>query len=93
MKIVELNIKNKSIDEIHLLNEKIYNYPILQNSKIKQININNRLTYKKAFEYANTLDNDTIKILSNSDISFDSSSLQYIKRINFNNVCLAFNSI
>lgn len=87
--VVELNIKNKSIDEIHLLNEKIYNYPILQNSKIKQININNRLTYKKAFEYANTLDNDTIKILSNSDISFDSSSLQYIKRINFNNVCLA----
>lgn len=86
--VIELNVKNDLIDEIHLLNERIYDNSILQHSKIKQIDIKCRLTYKKAFEYANTLSPTTVKILSNSDISFNPSSLQYVKKINLTNVCL-----
>jgi hypothetical protein len=85
------NIKNPFIDEIHLLNEKIYNLDILNDPKIKQIDIKERLTYHKAFNYGNNLHQNDIKILSNNDISFHPDSLLYLKNLNLSNVCLALN--
>jgi len=73
------NTYNKYIDKIILLNERIYSSEELgvSSDKIKQVNIKKRLTYKDAFDYAETLGDNKYIILSNSDIFFDAT----IKRI------------
>lgn len=73
------NAYNKYIDKIILLNERIYSSEELgvSSDKIKQVNIKKRLTYKDAFDYAETLGDNKYIILSNSDIFFDAT----IKRI------------
>jgi hypothetical protein len=43
------NCENPEIDEIHLLNERIYDSPYLKHAKIRQINIGKRLGYYDAF--------------------------------------------
>jgi hypothetical protein len=87
-KCLQWNIENPLINEIHLLNENIYDIDILKHPKIKQINIKTRLTYKKAFDYGNFLGPKVIKLLSNSDISFD-NSLLFLKNYDLNNTVLA----
>lgn len=61
------NINHPLIEEIHLLNEKVYN---LKYPKIKEFNINKRLTYTDAFKHLINI-KDKIVILSNNDIYFD----------------------
>lgn len=72
---LKCNCHNKTIDKIILLNEKIYTNEELgtNDSKIEQINISKRLTYKDVFEYSNKLEEDTYIILANADIFFDAS--------------------
>ena len=71
------NYKNEYIDEIILLNEKIYSDEELgfENKnldKIKQVNINKRLEYGDVFEYVqvNNLKNQIV-VISNLDIYFN----------------------
>lgn len=90
-KCLHWNIKNPLIDEIHLLNEKIYDSSILNYPKIKQINIGQRLTYYYAFNYGNSLDCNIIKIVSNNDISFHPNSLEFLKTVNLTDTCFALN--
>jgi hypothetical protein len=72
------NLKNPYIDNIYLLNEKIYTCKELGFSempeKIKQIDIGHRLKFKDVFEFVNN--DNKIKgyiIISNLDIYFNSS--------------------
>jgi hypothetical protein len=87
-KCLEWNLKNPLINEIHLLNEVYYDLEILKHPKIKQINIKTRLTYKTAFEYGNFLGPKVVKLLSNTDISFD-NSLMILKHYDLSNTVLA----
>jgi hypothetical protein len=87
-KCLEWNLKNPLINEIHLLNDVYYDLEILKHPKIKQINIKTRLTYKIAFEYGNFLGPKVIKLLSNTDISFD-NSLALLKHYDLSNTVLA----
>jgi hypothetical protein len=89
-KCLQWNIENVKIDEIHLLNEQIYHTELLTHPKIKQINIGKRLTFRDAFEYGNRI-KDTIKIVSNSDISFDVEGLENVKNMDLSNRCIALN--
>ena len=70
---LSINVKNKFIDNIYLLNEKIYTNKELgiKSNKIKQININKRIEYKDIFKYI--LDNKIIgyNIFINADIFFN----------------------
>ena len=77
------NCNNNAIDKIILLNERIYSSKELGTNcaKIEQVVINERLTYKKVFEYATELPNCFI-LLSNSDIFFDLS----IKRLRYSSM-------
>jgi hypothetical protein len=86
--VLKLNIENKFIDEIYLLNEEIYDLEILKNQKIKQIKIGKRITYKLAFEFGNLFPNNYIKIFCNNDIFFD-EEIHILKTFNLNNKCLA----
>lgn len=76
---LKCNCHNESIDKIVLLNEQIYTNEELgtADTKIEQINISKRLTYKDVFEYSNKLEEDTYIVLANTDIFFDAS----IKRV------------
>jgi len=86
--VLKLNIENKFIDKIYLLNEEIYDFDILKNYKIKQIKIGKRLTYKFSFEFGNLFPNNYIKILCNNDIFFN-EEIQILKTFNLQNKCLA----
>ena len=72
---LKCNCHNESIDKIVLLNEQIYTNEELgtADTKIEQINISKRLTYKDVFEYSNKLEEDTYIVLANTDIFFDAS--------------------
>ena len=85
---INKNINNKLIDKIYLLNETDTKYPT-NNDKIKNIFINKRSTFEDTFKIANTLQKDTIVIISNNDISFD-NTLNILNKINLNNtvICL-----
>ena len=74
------NVRNECIDEIILLNERKYSKKELgvESSKIKQIIINERLSYAKAFEISATFKNKYV-VLANLDIFFD-KSLDQVKR-------------
>ena len=84
-KSLKKNVENPYIKEIILLNET----PIelekeLDKSKIKEVIVNQRLSYKIAFEYAeNNITNNEIVILANSDIWFD-NTLNLIKNYDLN---------
>ena len=70
---LKINVENKYIDKIILLNERIYtdNELGIKDKKIRQVNINKRLSYKDVF---NHVQGDNLKgyiITSNADIFFD----------------------
>lgn len=88
-KCLQFNINNDLIDEIHLSMENELSNEILNHPKIKKNIIGERLTFKKAFDYANQFDESIIKIVANNDISFERESLNKVKRINLTNCCLA----
>lgn len=74
---LELNILNKNIDKIILLNEKIYDN--INNDKVLQVNINKRLTYLDCIKYANqNLPEKSIFIIINSDIFFANDAIEKI---------------
>ena len=72
---LKFNCHNLKIDKILLLNERLYdeNELGITDKKIEQVVIEERLTYKKVFDYVqNEYPNSTI-VLANSDIFFDAS--------------------
>ncbi len=88
---LNMNLRNKFISRVHLLNEKYFIFSMFSNyKKIRQIVINERLTFLAAFEYANKYqDQDNILwILCNSDIYFD-DSLENIKKYRMHNKLFA----
>lgn len=74
LETLAMNAHNNSIDEIHLINERIYTSEEMgtSNKKIRQfVDGGKRLTYKQAMKYAMDNLHDSIVILANSDIFFD----------------------
>ena len=72
---LQKNLDNPYIEKIYLLNEKIYTDEELgvnKNDKIIQIDIGERLTYKRSFEFMKTLE-ESYCVLANSDIFLDES--------------------
>jgi len=71
---LQKNVSNKNIEKIYLLNERIYSPEELgiDNDKIIQINIEKRLTFEKAFDFARGLQ-ESYCLLCNSDIFLDES--------------------
>ena len=69
------NCNNNSINNIYLLNERIYTDEELglKSNKIKQIVINKRMTYQDVFTFVENNNIDGYIIISNSDIFFDKS--------------------
>lgn len=87
---LKINCDNPYISKIILLNEKIYMHKIMDNAKITQINISNRLTYNDVFKYSEKFLNiNDIKILINTDIILDYRDIKYLKNIRFNNKVFA----
>lgn len=88
---INKNINNKFIDKIYLLNETDTKYAT-NSDKIKNIFTNKRSTFEDSFKIANTLQEGTIVIISNNDISFDDTLniLNKKTKINLNNtvICL-----
>lgn len=85
------NSKNKLIDEIHLFVEKDYDFSFINLDKIKLINTDKQLSYKKSFDYSNiNFDSKNIIILANSDIYFN-NTLDKIHDLNFDNTFFALN--
>lgn len=80
------NVKNKYIDNIYLLNEKIYSNEELgiESEKIKQININKRCSYKDIYEFVLNNNINGYILFINSDIFFDES----INVIKYSNIHL-----
>jgi hypothetical protein len=83
-KCLMLNVHNKSIDKIYLLNERIYSEEELgiQSDKIIQVNIEKRLQYNDIFDFVEKENLDGYIVLSNSDIFFD-KSLENLNQTNF----------
>lgn len=69
------NCNNNSINNIYLLNERIYSDEELgvKSDKIKQIVIDKRMTYQDVFTFVENNNIDGYIIISNSDIFFDKS--------------------
>jgi hypothetical protein len=92
----EIGFKTTTSDKIVLKEENDLNSLYTKNlwfklvvDKIEQIDIGKRLTYKDAFQFAKTLNKDTVKILCNNDITFDHiPSLRLIERYNYDNLCI-----
>ena len=83
---LRINVANPSIDNIILLNERIYTDEELgvKSDKVKQIVIGKRLDYKSVFEYVKNAELNGYIVLSNLDIFFD-KELNVIKRTNIAN--------
>lgn len=77
---LQKNVENNYIDKIYLLNERIYTNEELglESDKIEQINIINRLTFKRAFEFMKDLE-PAYCILCNSDIFLDETIMNLEK--------------
>ena len=77
------NLENKNINKIYLLNEKIYSAKELgltnHNNKIKQINIKNRLTFKKVFEFIKNEKINGYCVIANGDIIYDETLTNLFK--------------
>ena len=85
------NSKNKLIDEIHLFVEKDYDFSFVNLDKIKLINTDKQLSYKRSFDYSNdNFNNKNIIILANSDIYFN-DTLDKIHDLNFDKTFYALN--
>ncbi len=68
------NIENPVLTEIHVICENIY--PILENTdKINIVIVSIRWDFRKMIEYANSLNADHVKIISNTDIYFNKTLL------------------
>ena len=87
-----INCKNKEIDYIILLNEKIFNCPAIAAAaksrprSFEQINIGTRLTFKMVFDFcAANIDSNVIKIAANNDISFDERDLYHLHNLDLKN--------
>ena len=80
-KCLRLNVSNKNIDKIYLLNERKYSEKELgiKSDKICQIIIKKRLSYKRVFDIIEDHQLDGYIVLTNSDIFFDASILQVKK--------------
>ena len=82
--VIKENCENVAIDEIHLLNEQYYDLPVLKHPKIKQFNLGKRMSYYDAFFYSHTnLNRNSIKILCNNDMTYDSADLECLRYYNF----------
>ena len=79
------NVKNKDIDFIHLLVERIYSERELgiSSEKIIQTNINKRLTFQDVFQYIRKNDIKGYLIFLNSDIYFFLNTLENLKYSDF----------
>ena len=87
---LRINCENPFIDEIVLLNEKIYTKSVMNHPKIKQVDISKRLSYNDVFKYCDqSYDNNDIKILANTDIILDHIDFQYLKQIDLHKKCFA----
>lgn len=78
---VQQNVKNKYIDEIVMLNERIYTSKEMgvKSDKIKQIDFKKRLTFKDAFQYMKNRNENNYYMLCNLDIFFDDTLLNIPK--------------
>lgn len=75
------NLQNSYITKVHLLTEEEYDFQQFPNKgKITQTVIKERLTFERAFQYANQYANSVFWILSNADIYFD-QSLKYLQGV------------
>jgi len=83
---LHVNIANKHIDKIILLNERIYTNEELgtNSNKIEQIVVNKRLDYKTVFDEVDKLNLSGYIVLSNLDIFFD-KTIEDVKRSNIAN--------
>jgi len=81
-KALTINLNNKNITEIYLLNEKEYPYITelaASFNKLTQIVIGKRCTFKTAFDFSNqTKFFGLIIIVSNNDISIDDNDNTYL---------------
>ena len=73
LKCLKLNVENKYITNIYLLNERIYSEEELDvsSNKIVQVDIKNRLKFKDVFDYINDNNIQGYNVIINSDIFFD----------------------
>jgi len=81
-----INVNNKQISKIFLLNERIYTHAELgiTSNKIQQVNINTRLKYSDVFNYIYENKIKGYILLCNSDIFYD-NTLESIYRTNLVN--------
>ena len=85
---MQKNILNKTISKITIFNEG-ESLAYLAPTKIKEVFIEKRPTYRDFINYINANSNpDDINIIANTDIFFD-KNLEVLKYINLNNTCLA----
>lgn len=85
--VLQKNISNPLIDHIYLLNEKEYE-ELPEHDKLTKIIINKRITFKDAFLFADKLEESSLKIFSNNDMSFD-NTLNLLNNYDMDNKCLA----
>lgn len=83
---LHVNVENKLIDKIILLNERIYTDEEIgiKSDKIEQIVVNKRLNYKIVFDEVEKLKLNGYIVLSNLDIFFD-KTIENIRRSNIAN--------
>ena len=85
---LKINISNTAISKIIVFNEGD-SIAHLAPSKIQELFINKRPTYKDFINYINTNSNqDDIHIIANTDIYFD-KNIEVLKHINLKDTCLA----
>jgi hypothetical protein len=78
---LQKNLGNPYISAVHILTEEYIDFShFKRQDKIRQTVIRERLSYDKAFHYANRQDNGGVWILANTDIYFD-ESLRFLKDV------------
>jgi len=87
---LKLNLQNNQINRIHIIVEKESIIPNwIKKEKVQIVIMNNRMTYNQFFSYSKqNIENKSICIISNADISFD-DSIKNVKDYVNKNVCLA----
>ena len=87
LKAIHNNIKLNLFDKIYIFTESLTIN--IFNPNVEIIKINERMTFKKMFEYINELSsNDHINVICNNDIYFDNTLLK-LKDYDLNNKFLA----
>lgn len=83
------NLQNPFIAAVHLLTEEKFALPGFPNTgKVRQEVVGERLTYERAFRYANAWPEPVVWILSNADIYFD-NTLRFLSGVDFTNTVFA----